>query len=164
MSMTYRGRVLGGIAALALIGAQAGSAFAQQRMASPHDLITKISAMYHWATPRLEPRSTNPATYSLAIFQRGKPISLADRVGATLLNLYVSELKGQPAYFLTTYNLSTNGSPVWQYIYFPGSRKLTRFHFISPRSVSTTIWYITTTGIAQAAKTGHWPKAASGGE
>ena len=159
--MTYRGRVLGGIAALALIGAQAGSALAQGA-ASPHDLLTKISKMYHWATPRLEARDSK--TFSLAIFQRGKPVSLAESVGATLLNLYISELKGQPVYFLTTYNLSTNGSAVWQYIYFPGSRKLTRYHFISPRAVGATTWYISITGIAQAAKTGHWPKAASGGE
>src|SRR5579872_3182262 len=74
--MTNRGRVLGGIAALALICTQAGSVFAQPRAASPHDLITKISKLFHWAQPRLEARSADGKQFSLAIFQRGKPVSL----------------------------------------------------------------------------------------
>lgn len=159
--MTFRGRLAIGLGALAFAVTQAlapHASLAQSRSMSAQALTAKITKMYAWAIPKLIARTTDGKQFSLSIYQKGKVVSLEQGVGATILNLYITELPKQPTYYLTTYSIALGGAPVWQYIYTPGTKRLVRYHF-HPNQAA--IWYITPGGIAQAAKSGHWPAPAT---
>jgi hypothetical protein len=158
--MTCRGRLALGLGTLALAGAQAlapQAMFAQSRSMSAQSLAAKITKMYAWAVPKLIPRTADGKQFSLSIYQKGKVVSLEQGIGATLLNLYITELPKQPTYYLTTYSVAQAGAPVWQYIYTPATKRLVRYHFVTAHPTQVAIWYITPGGIAKAAKVGHWP-------
>jgi hypothetical protein len=161
--MTLRSRLALGLGTLAFAGAQVlapHASFAQSRSMSAQALTTKITKMYSWAVPKLIARTSDGKQFSLSIYQKGKVVSLEQGVGATLLNLYISELPKQPTYYLTTYAITLGGAPVWQYIYTPGTKRLVRYHY-SAHPTQVAIWYITPGGIAKAAKSGHWPVPAT---
>lgn len=161
LKMMRKGLALGlGMIALAASPLVVAPSHAQPRSYSSKALAAKITKMYPWATPKLIARTMDGKEFSLTILDKGKPVSLEQGVGATLLNLYITELPKQSTYFLTTYS-TQGGSALWQYIYTPGTHRLVRYHFISSRTTGIAVWYITPSGIAQAAKTGHWPPAAS---
>ena|SRR5579871_5442903 len=161
--MTLRSRLAIGLCALVFAGAQVQAphpGFAQSRSMSAQSLAAKITKMYSWAIPKLIARTTDGKQFSLSIYQKGKVVSLEQGVGATLLNLYITELPKQPTYYLTTYSIALGGAPVWQYIYTPGTKQLVRRHY-SNHPTQVAIWYITVGGIAKAAKVGHWPAPAT---
>lgn len=161
--MAKRTKLAGAGLALALAGTQAlapAGSWARTPSAPTDSVAAKIVKQYPWAKPQFVLVTIyGKKQYNLVLYQVGKPVDLGDTIGARLMNLYVSGLKGQTVYTLTSYALSANAGAVtnWQYVYYPLTKQLTRFHFAQVHNV-TTIWYLTPEQIAQAAKSGHWPK------
>ncbi len=161
--MTIRTKLAGVGLALSLAGTQVlapvGS-WARTQNAPTDSLVAKIVKQYPWAKPQfILVTIYGKKQYNLILYQVGKPVDLGDTIGARLMNLYVGGLKGQTVYTLTSYALSPNRGAItnWQYVYYPLTKQLTRFHFTQTHNY-TTIWYLTPAQIAQAAQSGHWPK------
>jgi hypothetical protein len=133
---------------------------AKARPAPPiQTLATRIEKAYPWAKVSFTYATLDHKQYYLALYEVGKGRDLSQGIGAKLMYLYSSILKGQSTYTLTTYVLTTAGAYTdWQYKYNTVTRQLLRLQFGGVRRNILTSWYLTPGEIAQAAKVGHWPK------